>query len=300
VVDFAHRGARLEAGANVFKETDAMAILNPKESQGYIYFDQEECLTAGASLANSYQNAQPFPHIALADFLPLDFLRGLLDEFPDSAGKEHFDRAQERLKVQFQPQDIPGRRLRNLVTELNSAPVLRFLEVMTGIKGLIPDPYYVGGGLHETKSGGHLSVHADFNLHRGMNLERRLNLLVYLNDGWPAEYGGDLELWDKQMQKCCRRIPPLLGHAVVFNTSKDSFHGQPDPVRCPPDRARRSIATYYYTSSDAGVSTERTTVFRTRPGSQDKPDLRIKLDHLMRDWVPPRLYPYAARLNPFK
>jgi Rps23 Pro-64 3,4-dihydroxylase Tpa1-like proline 4-hydroxylase len=186
--------------------------------------------------------------------------------------------------------------------ELNSPAILRFLQAMTGIKGLIADPYYSGGGLHETKSGGHLGVHADFNLNKPLKLERRLNLLIYLNDDWPADYGGELELWDREMKTCHHRVPPLIGNAVVFNTSLDSFHGQPDPVRCPPDRGRRSIATYYYTAPEEGILKlkDRTTVFKTRPKSGDKEDRRIQFDHFLRDWVPPRLYRYAAKLNRFK
>jgi len=279
-----------------------MAILNPKETDGYISFDEEECVAAGAALAESYQNAQPFPHVTLDDFLPVDFLRGLLPEFPDNAGRKHFDRDQERLKYQVPPTGIPGRRLRNLVVELNSPAVLRFLEAMTGINKLIADPYYSGGGLHETKAGGHLSVHADFNIHKGMNVERRLNLLVYLNDDWLPEYGGNLELWDQKMEKRWHSIAPLIGRAVVFNTSLDSYHGQPDPLTCPPDRSRKSIATYYYTANEAGISKlpERTTVFKTRPGHGDQADRRIQFDHMLRDWVPPRLYRFATRFNRFK
>lgn len=279
-----------------------MSILKPLESDGYIHFDEAASKAAGEALAAQYQSAQPFPHIVMEEFLPVDFLRGLLPEFPATDGKTFFDREQERFKFQFQPAEIPGRRLRNLVTELNSPAVLRFLQAMTGIKGLIADPYYVGGGLHETKSGGHLGVHADFNLHKPLRLERRLNLLVYLNDDWPSEYGGELELWDQKMEACCTRISPLIGRAVVFNTSLDSFHGQPDPVRCPPDRGRRSIATYYYTAFEEGMNKvpERTTVFKARPESSDREDRRVQFDHFLRDWVPPRLYRYAARLNRFK
>jgi hypothetical protein len=279
-----------------------MAILSPKESDGYIFFDEAEAMAAGAALAERYQNAQPFPHIAVDEFLPVDFLRGLLDEFPDNSGRGFFDRDQERFKFQVPPAGISGPRLRNLVTELNSPALLKFLEAMTGISGLIPDPYYVGGGLHETMKGGHLGVHADFNIHKELNLERRLNLLVYLNDDWAPEYGGDLELWDQKMEKRWEKISPLIGRAVVFNTSLDSYHGQPDPLTCPDDRSRRSIATYYYTAHEAGIRAlpERTTVFKTRPGTGDQEDRRVQFDHLLRDWVPPRLYRYAARLNRFK
>jgi len=279
-----------------------MAILEPLERNGYIYFDDARSKAAGEALAGQYQGALPFPHIAIDDFLPADFLRGLLPEFPANDGKTFFDRDQERFKYRYGPNEIPGARLRGLLMELNSPAVLRFLEAMTGIKGLIADPFFVGGGLHETRSGGHLSVHADFNIHKGMKLERRLNLLVYLNDDWPEDYGGHLELWDQKMERCRHRIAPVLGRAVVFNTSLDSYHGQPDPVSCPPDRSRRSIATYYYTAHAAGVATlpDRTTNFQPRPASGDKVDRKFAVDHFMRDWMPPRLYRYATRFNRFK
>jgi len=279
-----------------------MSILEPLERDGYIYFDENACFAAGAALADKYQNAEPFPHIAMDDFVPAEFLKALLPEFPDHTGQSYFDRDQERLKIQYPPSAIPGRRLRNLVTELNGPAVLKFLEAMTGCTGIVGDPYFVGGGLHETLAGGHLGVHSDFNIHRELKMQRRLNLLIYLNDDWLPEYGGDLEIWDQAMKKRYAKVLPILGRAVVFNTSLDSFHGQPDPLTCPPNRSRRSIATYYYTPDQEAVASvpDRTTVFKARPGSPDKPDRRIQMDHFLRDWVPPRLYPYATRLNRFK
>jgi Rps23 Pro-64 3,4-dihydroxylase Tpa1-like proline 4-hydroxylase len=279
-----------------------MSILVPQERDGYIYFDEEQCAAAGAALAETYRNASPYPHIMMEDFLPADFLRSLLPEFPGYDGKSFFDRDQERLKFQYVPSEIPGHRLRNVVMELNSPAILRFLEEMTGIQHLIPDPYYEGGGLHATRRGGHLGVHADFNVHGRLMAERRLNLLVYLNDDWAPDYGGELEIWDQKMETCHKKVAPLLGRAVVFNTALDSFHGHPDPLNCPPERARRSIATYYYTAHPAGVSAlpSRTTVFKPRPESGDLPDRQVQFDHFLRDWVPPKLYRYARRLNPFK
>jgi Rps23 Pro-64 3,4-dihydroxylase Tpa1-like proline 4-hydroxylase len=279
-----------------------MSILTLQDTQDYLHFDEEQCRAAGRALADRYQSAKPFPHITIDELLDPALLRALVREFPSTDGKNFFDRDQERLKFQFRPHEIAGPHLRNFLMELNSNALLGFMEEMTGITGLIPDPYYLGGGLHETKAGGRLGIHADFNVHKMMKLERRLNLLIYLNDDWPESYGGNLELWDQKMRRRQVSISPVIGRAVLFNTSLDSFHGQPEPVTCPPDRARRSIATYYYTVPRGGIEIlpDRTTNFRTRPGSMDRPDRRVAFDRFLKDWVPPRLYRTATKLNPFK
>jgi hypothetical protein len=275
-----------------------MAILSLTEQNGQLFFDKDACKLAGAGFAVSYQNAAPFPHIAIDDLIDPALLGGLLDDFPATDGKSYFDREQERFKYQFAPDEVQPGRLKSLLLELNSEAFIAFLESMTGIKGLIPDPYYEGGGLHETKAGGHLSVHADFNIHGRMRLERRLNLLIYLNDDWSLDYGGELELWDQEMKACCVSVAPVLGRAVVFNTALDSFHGQPKKLSCPPDRSRRSIATYYYTAPENGVASlpKRTTNFKQRPGAEDRRDWKIGYKHFVNDWVPPKLQKLALRV----
>jgi len=275
-----------------------MPILDLKETGGYLHFDREQCVSAGSERAVQYQSAEPFPHIVMDDFVDPNVLRRVLDEFPARDGREFFDRDQERFKFQFDPNTVGSGVIRNLLAELNGEPFLAFLAAMTGIDGLISDAYYSGGGLHETLSGGHLGVHADFNIHKEMQVERRLNLLIYLNEDWPEDYGGHLELWDKKMRKAAHRILPVMARAVVFSTTLQSFHGQPDPVSCPPDRSRRSIATYYYTALPAEVSDvpKRTTTFQTRPNSSDRTDWAVRYRHFVRDWVPPRLQRYAQRI----
>ncbi|WP_380872993.1 hypothetical protein ACFB49_38840 [Sphingomonas sp. DBB INV C78] len=275
-----------------------MPVLHVREVDGYLHFDPEECRAEGAKRAGAYAAAQPFPHAVIDDFLDTDLLRRVIAQFPSTQGRDHFDRSQERLKYQFHPETIESGLIRNLLAELNSDAFIRFVEGISGIKGLIPDPYYSGGGLHETKAGGHLSVHADFNIHGRMKVERRLNLLIYLNDDWPSEYGGNLELWDQAMTGAQESVAPLIGRAVLFNTSLDSFHGQPEPLLCPPDRARRSIALYYYTAfpEGAGAAPKRSTVFKSRPGSPDKTDWQVRGQHFVNDWVPHKLQSAARKV----
>jgi Rps23 Pro-64 3,4-dihydroxylase Tpa1-like proline 4-hydroxylase len=273
-------------------------MLHMKPVDGYVALDTEECRAYGRSLAAKYQGAVPFPHIVIDDFLDKDLLKRVLADFPSSDSRQYFDRDQERLKFQFQPHEISSGLVRNIFAELNSQAFLGFLEELTGLKGLLPDPYFEGGGLHETKRGGHLGVHADFNGHDRLKVERKLNLLVYLNEDWQPAYGGQLELWDTEMKACAVRVEPVLGRAVIFTTSLDSFHGHPDPLNCPPERSRRSIATYYYQAPLEGFAAlpKRTTNFRVRPQSADKSDWQVRRHHFVNDWVPPKLQRLAHRL----
>lgn len=266
-----------------------MALLTFEDRDGYRAFDEVECRTAGAALAEQYRSASPFPHVVIDDFLCLDVLRAVVSDFPEPRNHIEFARNQERLKHQYHPGDCTGLPVRNLFAELNSQAFLVFLTEMTGMKGLISDPYYFGAGLHETRPGGHLGIHADFNRHGKMNVERRLNLLIYLNEDWQNSYGGALELWNRAMTDCVVSVAPLMGRAVIFTTDLDSFHGHPDPLACPPDRSRRSIATYYYAAPEISVGVDRMTNFQQRPKSRDKRDWAVLLHHLAQDWTPPAL-----------
>lgn len=256
---------------------------------GVVLFDEQTCRAAGKARRDQYVSATPFPNIVIDNFLDRSLLESIVDEFPASDGKTHFNRSQERLKYQYAPSEWCGPTTHSLFNAFNSCAFVGFLEEMTGITGLIVDPSFVGGGLHETKPGGHLGIHADFNQHKHLNVVRQLNVLVYLNDNWDESYGGNLELWDRSMKTREVSVSPILGRAVIFTTTLDSYHGQPDPVACPPGLSRRSMALYYYKAVDGGLATapNRTTSFQVRPNSNDEFDWQINTRHLLDDWLPP-------------
>lgn len=251
-------------------------------------FDPAAMKDVGLERREQYQSADPFPHIAIDDFLPTELLDYVLSQFPQAPDPEsrEFDRNQERFKTSYNP-DYLTPDLRAFFYSLNSRPFLKFLENMTGIMGLIPDPYFIGGGFHETRTGGHLDVHTDFNLHKPLRLERRLNALIYLNRDWKLDYGGGLELWDEKMERCVRAIEPAFGRCVVFSTDDTSYHGHPTPVNHPEGRSRRSIALYYYTATWDDSRSSKTTQFKVRPGTKDEKDWRVKRTMLIREFLPP-------------
>lgn len=260
-------------------------------------FDAAALREKGLELRDLYGQAQPFPHIVIDDFVPAPLLDLCLEHFPAAPDPESvsFDRAQERYKTSYNP-DYLDAPVRSFFYSLNSRPFVQFLENMSGIDGLIPDPFYLGGGFHQTTNGGHLSVHTDFNLHKALQLERRLNVLIYLNRGWDASYGGALELWDQDMKQCVRRVVPEFGRCVVFSTTSSSFHGHPVPVAHPQNRPRRSIALYYYTATWDGEKRSVTTQFQARPGSHDAFDWRVRGKQWVNDLLPPILARSARRL----
>jgi hypothetical protein len=215
---------------------------------------------------DEYASAQPFPHIILDGFLEPECLAKAAREFgdvdsPDWIGYIHYNEK----KFSNPNIDSWGPTLRSVAQTLNSPRFVRMLCELTGIGDLIADEGMEGGGLHQSLRGGFLNVHADYTVHPlHPTWRRRVNLLLYFNEEWPSGYGGALELWSTDMRRRVSAIEPRGGRAVIFNTESDSFHGHPDPLQCPPEESRRSLALYYFTlESDPMI---RSTEYRARPG----------------------------------
>ncbi len=224
----------------------------------------------------AYIGADPFPHIAIDEFINDDAIDLLLEAFPapsaDIQWRQLLATHGDGERVQFNKQGMPhlfkvAPIIRQMIWELNSSTFIRMLEKLTGIDNLIPDPSLRGGGLHQVLPGGLLGVHADFTHHADYDLERRVNLLLYLNHNWRDEYEGHLELWNNDASRCVKRLRPSAGRCVIFNTDADSYHGHPRALDCPEGMTRKSIAIYYYTlgRDDKGVEPTRRTDWQKLP-----------------------------------
>lgn len=222
-------------------------------------------------LAKQYRENQPVPHIFLTDVLLSDAANALEREFPKPNSTEwtHYQHQNENKHGNTKRDSFP-QLLGLTVDELNSPEFVNWLSELTGIPGLLADPTLEGGGLHQSGKGGYLNVHTDFSHHHyHKNWKRRVNLILYLNEGWCEEWGGSIELWDTQMRHCVAKYPPLLNCALIFNTDDISYHGFPTPLTCPECHSRKSLALYYYTEEDGAASPVRSTNYRARP--QDGP-----------------------------
>ncbi len=251
--------------------------------------DRLRALAPGA--AAQFRAAQPFPHVVLDGLFDAGLLAGIVAEFPrpgDISWKKYRNAREVKLAANRDEFFQPLTKL--LLYHLNSAPFLDFLSEVTGIENLIADSYYEGGGMHQIERGGKLAIHADFNRHPGNRLDRRLNVLLYLNDQWHDDYGGCLELWDRDMTGCAAKIAPLFNRMVIFATTDFTFHGHPDALTCPEGVTRKSLALYYFSNGRPAeeVTGAHTTLFQERPG-EDLADQGSWLKKFAKDILPPVL-----------
>ena len=217
-------------------------------------------------LRDAYQSAVPYPHIVIDNFLEPDALAAAIDEFPPLVPEEwnNYLHANERKFSNTDPSTW-GPTLQRIMEELNGPRFVAFIGTLIGVDDLIADPSLEGGGLHQSTTGGFLNIHSDFTVHpHNRTWQRRANILLYLNEDWEPEYGGDLEMWSADMKTCVERVSPVANRVLIFTTNSTSFHGHPEPLRCPEGVARRSLALYYFSVENNPLV--RSTDYRARPG----------------------------------
>lgn len=216
-------------------------------------------------LAAEYAAAKPYPHIVLDGVLRPETLERAYREF-DDLDLTHWNNYLHVNERKYSNTAVAtwGDTLAELSAAFTSERFTTFLSQLTGFANLRPDPSLDGGGLHRSLPGGFLNIHADFTAHHThANWQRRVNLLLYLNREWQPEWGGDLELWDRDMRECVSTVAPVGNRILLFTTDEHSYHGHPEPLRCPDGMARQSMALYYFTEEVKPVV--KATNYRARP-----------------------------------
>jgi len=250
-------------------------------------------------LASEFKQAKPFPHLVFEDFLNLtpDEMTGVYPA-PDWPYWNKRNDYYQSGKMYCRDTDTIPRLISSMFYELSSPPFLRFLESVTGISGIIPDPYYEGGGLHCSGPEGVLMPHTDFHYYDRLKLFRRLNLLLYLNPVWEESFGGHLELWEKGAKQPAKLVIPKWGTCVIFRTDDDSVHGFSTPIK--KDLWRRSFALYYYSAQEAARFSGDSITYWQQHGTQSGMNrLRMRWYQLLTR-AARRLSHIAHQANPIK
>jgi Rps23 Pro-64 3,4-dihydroxylase Tpa1-like proline 4-hydroxylase len=197
----------------------------------------------------SYRTASPWPHVVLENLInPQAIADAEIQEL--TPGLDLPSRETRRIMKAQSP--VPsGPVAKSILAALCSQEFVTFLEDLTGISDIKPDETHYWRGIHVNAPGAFQAIHRDFRVHPVTGMYHRVAVLVYLNSDWKSDFGGDLELWRSDLSACERRVAPEAGRVVIFETSASAIHGIPDPVACPPGRARLSLASDYYTAYPA-------------------------------------------------
>lgn len=232
---------------------DISQVINPK----YLSDD------AISQLHEQYETAEPFKHLVLENFFTEDVANRLFEHFPSMDSLKVKRKSLNEDKVEdyhFERWDPVFTDARNA---LRSDEWYAKLSSITGIAGLHTTDDNLGSGLHQSANAGYVDVHVDVNVNPAKGLWRRINLLIYLNKHWKEEYGGHLEIWNKEMTKCYDKVLPGFNKAVIFYTDDNSPHGV-SKVTVPEGESRKSFYTYYFTPLEEGVK-YRDSKFISRP-----------------------------------
>jgi hypothetical protein len=239
------------------------------------------------ALRERVRAAQPVPNFCIDNFLEESFADRVLSAYPsfEEATKvgRTFSAVNENGKVQVTDSSSFAEPIAELNRTLASPEFLELLSDVFNMPNLLADEALVGGGIHQTGSRGHLDVHVDFNYITDRELHRRLNILIYFNKNWKPEYGGEIELWDKDVKTCVHSFSPIFNRCVVFETNEISFHGV-TAVKCPEGMARKSFAAYYYTKETPPHwnGEAHGTIFKARPGEVLKGNVMMPLEKAKR------------------
>jgi Rps23 Pro-64 3,4-dihydroxylase Tpa1-like proline 4-hydroxylase len=218
-------------------------------------------------LSFSYQNAYPYPHVVIDDFIQESLLSKSMDEM-NSFTYFGFDgtaySAEHQVNKYFTPWCVENIKdvmnyapaTYRLMTYFNSPEFIGFVEELSGIKNLLPDNLYYGGAVHKLTRGGKLDIHADYTIHPQHETYRRLTMILYMNKNWDKSWGSDLELWEKDMSRCVKKIEPIFNRMLLFNVTHNTFHGHPHPVMCPEGINRLSYSICFFTKEKPEDYTE--------------------------------------------
>lgn len=213
---------------------------------------------------SNYINAKPFPYFSIDNLWSNTLLKKAekeVIEFENWDGNRSFKNAFN--KKYCSTYDNLPETVKIIIDYCHSKEFLLILENLTGIKNLLIDQELKGAGIHATGNNGFLDMHTDFNFIKDRKLYRRLNLLIYLNSSWKDEYNGALELRKEGEEKHIK-VYPRINTTVLFNTTDESIHGHPEPMKLPKNLDRKSIALYYYTKekpSDSFIDERETTTY---------------------------------------
>lgn len=245
---------------------------------------RDEATLCSQKIREASLHTFPFKHAVIDNFLTANLANNAMKAFPplcDPCWEHSKDQGIEvKSRTMWSSEfDIPEHII-DVIRIVNSSLILTAMSDLFDIPKLMPDPYYSGGGLNVSEKNGHLDVHVDGNYHDASGLNRRINLLIYLNPNWQENWGGEFGIYTDDGNALVKAVPPLFNRCVIFDSHDKSYHGLPNPINFPDTEPRKSIILYYYTKAErpqaqVAISEPHSALWRSK-GMVDKRGNKVR------------------------
>jgi len=200
-------------------------------------------------------------YCVLDNLLPDDIAHRINKVFPAASSMRFMNSFREK-KYTSKSYDNFDPLLADITFAIQDLRVIRLVEDITGIKEQISDASLYAGGLSAMGPGHFLSPHIDNSHEATRRYYRTLNLLYYVTPDWSLESGGNLELWDRGVQRHAT-VVSKFNRLVIMETNLWSWHSVSE-VKA--DRLRCCVSNYYFSpQSPIGKDYFNVTSFSARP-----------------------------------
>lgn len=233
------------------------------------------------AIGEKYLYNTPFRHIVIDNFFIPEVAEKLSAEFPDfdDPNLVSYNNPLENKRVMNRWDMFPSTTYRAF-SYFGRPDFIENLKIMSKEHVLWYDFGLHGGGWHMHGRNGNNNVHLDYNLHPKLNLQRKINIIVYLTPNWNPSWGGGLELWTQGYTRrpfaCEKKVDNLFNRAIIFDTTQNSWHGLPTPISCPEGVVRKSIAAYFIRPAPEVTEQRGRALFSAREDqAQDKEILEL-------------------------
>jgi len=221
----------------------------------------------------------PFDHCIIDNFFPSKVANQLSDNFPKYRSQIwHVYKSKIEDKKTCNNWNNFDQLTYEVFRQLNSESFIKFIgkKIHTN---LYSDPGLHGGGWHIHANNGNLNPHLDYTIHPKTNLQRRINLIIYLEKNYKSKYGGHLGLWEHdektgQPGKLVKEVFPKFNRAIIFDTSQNSWHGLSKNIKLPKNVYRKSIAVYYLCNPEKNHFSNKRALFAPRDNQKKSKEVR--------------------------
>jgi hypothetical protein len=231
------------------------------------------------ALSNEYTNSKPFEHVVIPNFFRPDVAERIYAQFPhpdDTWFKYDNPFEGKCIFNTFKPEDP----MKSVIDSLYTPEFLQYMSSISGIEKLESDPHLNAGGLHAYTRNGMSGVHLDYTIHPITGKERRLSIMVYMSKDWDESWGGNLKMWDENLENDVTLKHSLWNTALIFRTNGKAYHGFPEPIKCPEGAWRKVIGIYYVTdpTKESLENPRRNAHYFAEPGKPVHENMQKLLD----------------------